>query len=84
MSPQEMRALLRKEPFTPFRVHLQDGCSFDIHFPRLNLVTNQTFVIGIPDPITPDPDIAKEFVRVGWEYIHECTLLAPSATSEQG
>lgn len=69
MTPDEMRALLRKRPFEPFRVYLKDGQALEVRYPRINLVTQQTFVIGIHHPTHPDPLIAEDFVYVGWSFI---------------
>lgn len=52
---EELRALLRQRPFQPFRVHLNDGRVFEIHYPDINLVGETFFVIGIPEPNVPDP-----------------------------
>lgn len=80
MNPDQMRALLRKEPFEPFRLHLTDGRSFDIVYPRMNLVTDLRLVIGIPDPNDPEHFFAKGFARVPWTLIQSWEpLLVDSA-----
>lgn len=33
MSPEALRAMLRRQPFVPFRIHLADQRSFLIHHP---------------------------------------------------
>jgi hypothetical protein len=55
MDRDKIQSLLRQRPFEPFRVHLTDGRTFAIHYPRMNLL-GQTFIkIGIFDPQEPDP-----------------------------
>jgi|YNPNPStandDraft_1061719.scaffolds.fasta_scaffold287486_1 hypothetical protein len=34
MTPDEIRDLLRRDPFEPFRFHLTSGDTFDIHDPN--------------------------------------------------
>jgi hypothetical protein len=52
---EEIRELLRKRPFQPFRVHLNDGRSFKIEYPELNIVRKTFIAIGVPTPNDPDP-----------------------------
>lgn len=81
MQPQEMQALLRKRPFEPFRLHLADGRVFDIKDPRINLVTELRFVLGIPELGNPDSGIADHFVRVDWsEIVKVEPLTSPAPT----
>ncbi len=55
MKQEELRELLKRRPFQPFRVHLTDGRSYEIRYPEINLL-GQTFIdIGIPVPNDPDP-----------------------------
>jgi hypothetical protein len=81
MTPNQMRELLRKQPFEPFRIHLADGTTLEIRYPRLNLVTEQTFVIGISDPVHPDPFIAERVERVGWEFVRGCEPISANSTT---
>ncbi len=53
MRPEEMTQLLRKRPFTPLRIHLTDGTTYEIHHPEQVLVLRQRLDIGVlPDPTT--------------------------------
>ena len=53
MEREKLHALLRQRPFQPFRVHLKDGRTFEVHFPEINLL-GQTYInIGIPAPEDP-------------------------------
>lgn len=80
MQPAEMQALLRKRPFDPFRLHLDDGRVFEIRYPELNLVTELRFVVGIPDVNDPASGIADHFVRLAWSRITKVEPL-PSPVS---
>jgi hypothetical protein len=50
----ELFNLVRHEPFQPFRVHLQDGRTFDVRYPHLAAVGVEYFDLGIPDLDDPD------------------------------
>lgn len=77
MTPDEMRHLLRQEPFQPFRVHLKDGRTFNVLYPDINMVTGSTFYIGIPFAGAPDPR-AERLVQVDWRTIdHVESLFVP-------
>ena len=66
MQRETLREWLKRQPFQPFRVHLTDGRTFDVRYPRMNLLA-QTFIkIGIPEPNSTDPFICDytEYVRL--------------------
>jgi hypothetical protein len=42
--------MVRRRPFLPFRVHLDDGRQYDVLYPQATLVSRQTMLIGFPDP----------------------------------
>lgn len=48
MKADELRAIMYRKPFQPFRIRLKDGRTFDIHYPRLNLVGESVILIGTP------------------------------------
>ena len=52
MSPQELREMLRRQPFIPFRLHLSDGRHFVISRPELVFVGGSVTVIGIVRNVT--------------------------------
>jgi hypothetical protein len=81
MQPMEMYNLLKRQPFQPFRIYLDDGRTFEIRHPRLTLATMSRLVIGVPDPKDPDPWIAEQTYHVGWPCITrvEMLTLSPSA-----
>jgi hypothetical protein len=69
---------LHRKPFQPFRVHLTDGRSFDIRYPRNNVVGTTFFVIGIPAPEDPE-FIAERTIRVPLDLIDRVEGLEQSA-----
>ncbi len=66
MQRETLREWLKRQPFQPFRVHLADGRTYDVRYPRMNLLA-QTFIkIGIPEPNSTNPLICDhtEYVRL--------------------
>lgn len=47
MRPEELRALLRRQPFVPIRVHLSEGKTYDIKRPEMAFLTRSTVEIGL-------------------------------------
>ena len=48
MSPNDLRGLLRRAPFQPFRLFLSSGNSYDVAGPEWMMVTSATTALGIP------------------------------------
>ena len=48
MRPDDIRRLLRTQPFQPFRIHLSDGKAFDVRHPELAMVGRSIVAIGVP------------------------------------
>ena len=49
MTAEQIRALLHRQPFRPFRFHLTDGRTFDIRHPEMILVLRGAVDIGLTD-----------------------------------
>lgn len=71
---------LHRKPFQPFRVHLTDGRSYDICYPRNNVVGTTFFVIGIPAPEDPE-FIAERTIKVPLEFIDRIESLGQSTST---
>ena len=66
MQRDALREWLKREPFQPLRVHVADGRTYDVRYPRMNLLA-QTFIkIGIREPNSTNPLICDhtEYVRL--------------------
>ena len=48
MRAEEFKELLRIQPFTPLRIHMTDGTTYDIVHPDQVLVSRQRIDIGMP------------------------------------
>jgi hypothetical protein len=77
MEPEELQRLLRQRPFQPFRVHLREGQTYDVRYPKLTLVSRTTLAIGFPD--ASNPDMADEVVLVTPADIQRVELLPAAA-----
>jgi hypothetical protein len=49
MRPDDLTNELRKQPFTPFRVVMTDGKSYDIFHPELLMVGHRSATIGLTE-----------------------------------
>ncbi len=80
MEREQLQHLLRQKPFQPFRVFLRDGRTFDIRYPRMNLLARTYVNIGIPEAGTPLPLCDHtEFVRLS--EIARVEMLSSEASS---
>lgn len=81
MDHDELRQRLRLRPFQPFRIILKDGESFDVRYPRINLLARTFIKIGIHEPTSaPDPLVADYTVFVTLSQIDRIEPLpAPSS-----
>lgn len=50
MSPQEIRKMLRRSPFIPFRLHVSDQSHYDIVNSEMMVVSDRTTVIVLARP----------------------------------
>jgi hypothetical protein len=83
MQRETLREWLKRQPFQPFRVYLTDGRTYDVRYPRMNLLA-QTFIkIGIPEPGSTDPIICDHTEYVRLDEIDRVEPLA-SATEASG
>ena len=56
MRQQEVRDILRKEPFQPFRIHLSNGETYDLRHPELALLTRNSVHVVVPSSDQKDTD----------------------------
>lgn len=49
MGPEQIRALLRRKPFVPMRIHLTDGTTYDVRHPEMAFITRTTVEIGLEE-----------------------------------
>jgi len=49
MRPEELRKLLRRQPFAPIRLYFTDGTSYDVKHPEMAFLTRSTVEIGMEE-----------------------------------
>lgn len=81
MQAEQLRALIRRDTFQPFRLFLKDGRIFDLPQFGLMLVFNTYVKVGVKAPNEPEP-ICEYMVHVPLELIDRVEML-PSAAIAQ-
>jgi hypothetical protein len=79
MRPEELTALLRRRPFIPFRIHMTDDHSYEIHHPEAMMVSGAYAIIGLrPDPETGVVDRSELCAML---HIVRVEILSPVTSS---
>jgi hypothetical protein len=73
MKADELRAIVYRQPFEPFRIHVKDGRSFNIVHPRLSVVGESVVLVGVPAP-GEDPTLADHTV---WLWLTQIDHIEP-------
>jgi hypothetical protein len=47
MRPEAIRNLLRRQPFTPFRIYVRDGGVFEVRHPEMAMLTRREILVGL-------------------------------------
>jgi hypothetical protein len=74
MRPDDIRDLLRREPFRPFRLVLTNNQAHEIRHPELAAVTRSLVRIGFPSGPGAVP-LAERIVGIGLIHIVQYELL---------
>jgi hypothetical protein len=53
MRAEDLRRVIRQQPFQRFRIHLTDGTVYEIRHPDMAMVTPSTVLIGVASPGQP-------------------------------
>jgi hypothetical protein len=82
MRAEELTELLRRQPFTPFRIHVTTGQAYDIRHPELVWVRRQCADVAInPDPAT---GVIERSERVSLLHIVRAEDLAAPISPTKG
>jgi hypothetical protein len=49
MSSEAIRELLKRQPFTPFKINLSSGQTIEVRHPEFVFLTKSGIVVGYPD-----------------------------------
>jgi hypothetical protein len=79
MNAEDLRPLLTARPFKPFRLHLDDGRTFDVRHPDLLWLGKSMALLLV---VTPEPERMLETdVRLSLLHIVSAEPLAEPASS---
>jgi hypothetical protein len=78
MQRHEVRTMLRKRPFAPFRVFVSGGEVLDVRHQELFVLGRDSVFIGFPDPKDPEPEYDR-FTIVDLAHIIRVEPLAAPA-----
>ena len=59
MRPDDLRRLLRQQPFRPFRLHVSDGATYDITHPEMAAVTPGAVRVWLRAGRPPAPTVER-------------------------
>jgi hypothetical protein len=62
MRPEQLRELLRAQPFQPFRVHLSGGASYDVTHPEAANVAGGILTIVLPPSGILGPGVERHIL----------------------
>lgn len=79
MKPEKIQAMLRAEPFTPFRITLTTGLTYDVTLPNLTMATRPRLIIGFPAEDSGGR-WADDCVWIGWSQIQSVERLSSQGT----
>jgi len=83
MRLDDIQRLLHERPFKPFRIHLSNGRTHDVHHPELAMAGRTTMLIGKSAPDLP-PSAYDDFAIVTLLHINDVEPLPgpnPSTTN---
>jgi hypothetical protein len=77
MRPQDLLALLRAKPFAPFRIHVSDGRTHDVHHPDQALVLRSRVIL----PLGADNGVPELSEHLALSHIVRLEELTPPVRS---
>jgi hypothetical protein len=66
MRPDDLRRLLRQQPFVPLRLHLTGGMVFEVRHPEMAHVTRSTVRLELPQLGRIDPVATVTLLHIVW------------------
>jgi hypothetical protein len=82
MAPEELRDVIRQQPFEPFRLVLTDGAGYDIRHPDLLWVGMRTAMVGLTGD--PGQQFYERAVRVDLFHIVRIEPLQSTTPRKNG
>lgn len=82
MRPNELIELIRERPFSPLRIHVTDGTTYDIRHPDQIIVLRGRVDIGVGSD--PDTGAALRTEHISLLHVVRVEKLASAAASGSG
>ncbi len=79
MRPEDIREIVHRQPFQPFRLTLTDGRTVDVQHPELIMIGRSSVVIGTARPNAKEP-IYDRFVTISILHIMQIVPIDAPAT----
>jgi hypothetical protein len=73
VSPDELRSLLRRRPFRPFRIAMSNDEKFEVWHPEMAIVASSIVAVGLGRPNDPEPTADK----VIWLDLNQIVHIEP-------
>jgi hypothetical protein len=77
VNPEEIKRLLIRTPFVPFRVHTSDGKHLDVRHPEMAFLSRALLLVGRP-VADPTNDIPERFDEVSLLHVVRTEPLVPA------
>jgi len=77
MAPEEVREVLRQQPFEPFRLVMSDGGGYDIRHPDLLMIGQWTAMVGLTGE--PGKTLYERAVKVDLSHVIRLEPLASAS-----
>jgi hypothetical protein len=82
MRPDDLRLLLQRRPFRPFRIHVHETTTYDIRHPEQGILTHSTLTVNLPSPGNLNhPFLGEQEVIIALLHITKIVLLPRMASS---
>lgn len=82
MAPEELRDMVQKQPFEPFRLVMTDGIGYEIRHPDLLLVGKRSTTVGLTGD--PGETFYERTVKVDLLDVIRLEPLTTTTTNGQG
>lgn len=81
ITSKDVRELLQRQPFRPFRLQMSNGEIFEVPHPELALVLKTTVIVAKPDPNETEP-IGDGFKLLSILHINNIEVLPAKKNSK--
>jgi hypothetical protein len=79
MPPEDIREIVHRQPFQPFRLTLTDGRTVDVQHPELIMVGRSSVVVGTARPNAKEP-IYDRYVTISLLHVMQIEPLESPAS----